>query len=103
MSDISPKLIRFGAIEVDRSLHRIRRDGQNVSVQPKVFELLCYLIDNRDRVVSKDDIQNAVWPDTIVTESSLTRTVMKARRAIGDDDQAIITNVHGVGYGIGDI
>ncbi len=89
---------RFLTVEIDLALRQVSVDGVLNEVQPKVFDLLIYLIDNRDRVVSKDDLQDAIWPDTIVTESSLSRTVMKARRAIGDDDQSVITNVHGVGY-----
>jgi DNA-binding winged helix-turn-helix (wHTH) protein/tetratricopeptide (TPR) repeat protein len=71
-----------------------------VTTQPKAFELLLYLVRNRSRAVDKDELQDALWPRSIVTETALTRCVMKARRAVGDDAdrQAIIKTVHGHGY-----
>ena len=89
---------RFGDIEIDLLLHQVRLNGEQVSTQRKVFELLCFLIENRHRVVSKDELQDAIWPNTIVAETSLARTIMKARRAINDVDQSVIVTAHGVGY-----
>ena len=76
------------------------RDGELISVEPKAFDLLVLLITNRDRAVDKNELQDNIWPDTIVTEASLTRCVMKARRAIGDDLAAneMIKTVRGHGY-----
>ena len=92
------KSLRFERFEIDVDLRQLTRDGRVVTVQPKVFDLLLFLIDNRHRVVSKDELQDAVWPGTVVTESALSRAIMKARRAIGDDNQSLLTNVHGRGY-----
>lgn len=71
-----------------------------VAVQRKVFDLLLYLIENRDRAVDKNELQDAIWPGTIVTETALTRAIMKARRAAGDDAvrQHVVKTVHGHGY-----
>ena len=77
-----------------------RCSGETVTTQPKAFELLLYLVRNRSRAVDKDELQDALWPRSIVTETALTRCVMKARRAVGDDadKQAVIKTVHGHGY-----
>jgi len=93
-------IFRFGDCELDPALRELRRAGQPVSVQRKVFDLLLYLLENRDRAVDKDEIQEAVWPGVIVTETALTRAIMKARRAVGDDAdaQAVLRTVHGHGY-----
>jgi TolB-like protein len=85
----------FGDCRVDIRSREIRRDGKLVAVEPKAFDLLLYLIAHRDRVVGKDELQQQIWPGVIVTEAALTRCVMKARRAIGDDP---IATVHGRGY-----
>ncbi len=92
-------MYRFENCELDASQHMFRRDGVRVPLEPKVFELLHYLIQHRDRAVDKDELQNAVWA-TIVTEASLTRAIMKARRVVGDDAtrQAVIRTVRRYGY-----
>lgn len=91
---------RFGDCELDTGFRELRRRGVVVEVQRKVFDLLIFLAQNRDRAVDKDEIQQAVWPGVIVTETALTRAIMKARRAVGDDadQQAVIRTVHGHGY-----
>lgn len=75
-------------------------DGTAVQVERRVLDLLVFLIENRHRVVTKDEIQDAVWPGTIVTETALTRAIMKARRALGDsaEAQTVIRTSHGEGY-----
>lgn len=92
--------IRFLDVEIDPGAREVRRGGEVVPVQKRVFELLAFLIENRDRAVGKDELQERVWPGVIVTETALTRAVMKARRAVGDDSdrQAVIRTVHGHGY-----
>jgi tetratricopeptide (TPR) repeat protein len=65
-----------------------------------VFDLLVFLVTHRDRAVDKDELQDQVWPGMVVTETALTRAVMKARKAVGDDaaTQAVIKTIHGHGY-----
>jgi len=96
----------IGDIELDTEQLELRRGVEVLAVQKKVFELLLFLINNRDRALTKDEIQAAVWPGTIVSETALTRAILKARRALNDDaqTQALIKTVHGVGYRfIGDV
>ncbi len=88
----------------DRALDPDRRElwvGDTVrETEPKVFDLIAYLLAHRDRVVSKEELQDALWPDLVVTEASLSRTIMKARRALGDDahEPAIIRTVPRKGF-----
>lgn len=91
---------RFGSCAVDASRRELRRDGAAVDVQPRVFDLLVYLLENHDRAVDKEELQDAVWPGMFITETALTRAVMKARKAVGDDAsrQEVIKTVHGHGY-----
>lgn len=100
MSEESSNILRFEACELDLDRRELRRDGELVALEPRVFALLVYLIEQRHRAVDKDEIQNSVWAGMIVTETALTRAIMKARRAVGDsaDAQAVIRTVHGHGY-----
>lgn len=91
---------RFGEYELDDARRELRRAGVPVETEPKAFELLLFLIRHRDRAVSKDELQNELWPRSIVTETALTRCVMKARRAVGDDaaNQRVIRTLQRHGY-----
>jgi DNA-binding winged helix-turn-helix (wHTH) protein len=93
-------LYRFGDCEVDESLRLLRRGGREVPLQPKVLDLLLFLLRHRQRLVPKRVLFRELWPDVAVTEASLTRLVKEARRAVGDDGrrQRIIKTGHGRGY-----
>jgi pimeloyl-ACP methyl ester carboxylesterase/DNA-binding winged helix-turn-helix (wHTH) protein len=90
----------FERCELDPGRFELRRDGAPVHVEPQVFEVLHYLVRNRDRVVPKSELLDAVWGDRFVSDSALTSRLKAARRAIGDDgrEQRLITTVHGIGY-----
>ena len=75
----------FEKCVLDTDRRELRRSESSVPVQPQVFDLLVYLIENRDRVVTKDDLLKAVWNGRIVSESTLISRINAARRAIGDD------------------
>ena len=100
MSKPSSNVLRFNGCELDLDSRELRRDGELVSLEPRVFALLAYLINQHHRAVDKDEIQDAVWTGRIVSETALTRAIMKARRAVGDsaDTQDVIRTVHGHGY-----
>jgi pimeloyl-ACP methyl ester carboxylesterase/DNA-binding winged helix-turn-helix (wHTH) protein len=77
-----------------------------VEIGPQVFDLLVYLIRNRDRVVTKDDLLDAIWEGRVVSESTLTSRINAARRAIGDTgaDQTLIKTIARKGFRfIGDV
>ena len=69
---------------LDADRRELRRGAQPIAVEPQVFDLLVYLAQNRDRVVSKDDLIASVWGGRIVSESTLTSRINAARRAIAD-------------------
>lgn len=90
----------FGDFEFDTELWELRRCSVPVGVQPKVLQLLLYLLEQRERVVSKEELLREVWPDTIVGEGALTRAVNLARHALGDGgrEQAIVRTHARRGY-----
>jgi TolB-like protein len=77
-------ILRFGDCEIDVERRELRRDKTVVHVEPQVFDLLIYLVGNRERVVSKDDLIASVWGGRIVSDSTLTSRVNAARKAVGD-------------------
>ena len=72
---------------LDTDRRELCRGLQSIAVEPQVLDLLIYLLQNRDRVVSKDDIIGAVWGGRIVSDASLTSRIYAARKAIGDSGQ----------------
>lgn len=90
----------FGPFELDTSTLELKRDGEPISVEPQVFELLVYLIENRDRVLSKDDLIEAVWGGRIVSDAAISSRIRLVRRAVDDDGtrQSVIKTVHGKGF-----
>lgn len=91
---------RFGDCELDIGRHELRRAGAPIAVEPQVFALLAYLVSNPDRVVSKDELNSAVWSGRAVSDSALSSRIKSARHAIGDDGkaQSLIRTVHGRGF-----
>ena len=77
----------FDSFVFDTDRRELRQGDAIVAMQPQVFDLLEYLIRNRDRVVSKEDILSAVWGGRIVSESSLTSRINAARAALGDSGE----------------
>jgi DNA-binding winged helix-turn-helix (wHTH) protein/tetratricopeptide (TPR) repeat protein len=94
------KLLRFGNCEVNALRHEVWRDGQLQPAAPKVFGLLVYLLQERHRVVQRQELLDAIWQRQDVSDSVLARTIMQARKAIGDSasQPTCIKTVHGHGY-----
>src|SRR5262245_11416867 len=89
----------FGDCALDTQRYELRRGGVRIPLRRKVFQVLVYLIEQRDRVVSRDEVLAQVWPDQYVGEETLTSCVKVVRRAVGDSGrvQRVIQTVHGHG------
>jgi len=87
--------LSFGDCEMSLERRELWRAKRAVHVEPQVFDLLVYLLQNRDRVVSKDDLIASVWGGRIVSESTLTSRVNAARTAVGDNgrEQQLIRTI----------
>lgn len=77
-------ILRFETFTLDTALRELRRDGALVALEPQVLDLLRYLIEARDRVVTRDDLLDAVWQGRIVSEATLSSRINAARTAVGD-------------------
>jgi DNA-binding winged helix-turn-helix (wHTH) protein/ATP/maltotriose-dependent transcriptional regulator MalT len=80
----NPTTYRFGPCELDEARRSLSAHGRELKLQPRVFDLLCYLVRHRERVVSKDELLDALWPGTIVVDNALQRVVSLARSALTD-------------------
>jgi DNA-binding winged helix-turn-helix (wHTH) protein len=80
-------LFLFNKYALDCERRELRADGTPVPVEPQVFDLLVYLIENRDRVVSKNDLIASVWGGRIVSDSTLDSRINAVRKAIGDSGE----------------
>ena len=81
-------IYQFGDHELDSESFRLTAGGEEIAVEPQVFALLQFLIENCDRVVSKDEIIGHVWDARIVSDGTLNSRINSARRAVGDDGKA---------------
>ena len=92
--------IAFNNCEIDTDLFQIARNGTMSDLTPQTMRLLDFLIENRDRVVSKDQLVEQVWERKFITDATLTTAIKEARQAVGDTgrEQHTIRTVYGVGY-----
>lgn len=90
----------FADCELDCQRRELRRNGTAVHLEPQVFDVLVYLVRSHDRVVTRDELLQAVWNGRVVSEDALTSRISAARRAIGDtgEDQQLIRTVQRRGF-----
>lgn len=93
-------LLTFGDCEVDTQLFVLRRQGLVCPIEPLVFNLLTFLIQHRDRVVTRQELLYAIWPRKVISESTLSSCIKAARHAVNDDGvtQAFIATLQRRGY-----
>lgn len=91
---------RFGEHELDPNAYVLRHAGREIALQPKMLDLLRYLIEQRDRVVSKEELLQALWPGEHVNDSAVAWTVSHVRTALGQGrgEKRPIETIHGRGY-----
>jgi len=92
--------VTFGEFVLDRAARQLLRGGEERRLEPKAFELLELLVERRPGAVSKQEIRDRLWPDTFVSESSLTGLMAQLRQALDDDPRhpRFLRTVHGFGY-----
>lgn len=97
---INPFMFRFGEFELNLDRYELKNSGAPVKAEPRVLEVLNYLIEHRDRVVPKEELLDKLWPDVHVSESALTTAIRDARRALNDSptEPRWIRTVYGRGF-----
>lgn len=100
MNSTSKQIFRFGDVEVDPSQGCLRRGGKELHLRQQTFQVMIYLLENRERLVTKDELLQSIWKETAVTDDALVQCVMDIRRAIGDDSRQphFIKTLPKVGY-----
>jgi len=93
-------IFQFNQYCVDTERYQLLSKGVELATEPQVFDLLVYLIENRERVVGRDELLDNLWKGKVVTDSALSARLKDARKAVGDsgERQAIIRTFHGRGY-----
>ncbi|HEY3055018.1 MAG TPA: winged helix-turn-helix domain-containing protein [Thermoanaerobaculia bacterium] len=82
---IASETYRFGDVTVEKATFRLSRGGVPLHIEPKALEVLIYLIEQRERVVPKQELLDQIWKGTTVTENALTRAIAQIRKVLGDD------------------
>ena len=93
-------IYRFGQFELDLATVELRARGERLSLEPQVFALLALLVENHDRLVSKDEIIEKVWDRRVVSDAAIASRIKSARQTLGDDGQSqrFIRTIHGQGF-----
>lgn len=90
----------FGKFTLDALRFELRCGNVPVQAEPQVISLLIHLVQNRGRMVTKDELAQAIWPGRAVSDASISSRIRSARKAVGDtgDSQSVISTVHGRGF-----
>jgi len=93
-------IYRFSNYELDEQRCELRYVGQLVAIEPKVFEVLAYLLQHRDRVVTKEELLEQCWSGTFVSDAALTRCLAKVRKTVQPEPAGppVIKTIYGRGY-----
>jgi len=82
---MSVRYYEFGPFQIDKLNHALLRDGDTIPLKPKVFDTLLLLVENRERILDKDEMLRRLWPDTVVEESNLSQNVYLLRKALCEE------------------
>ncbi len=93
-----PFIYGFGEFVLDVQRGCLLRAGEEIKLRPKVYEALRYLVENAGRLISKQELIHAIWPDSFVTDDSLVQCTIELRRALEDREQQILKTVPRRGY-----
>jgi len=89
---------QFGDFTLDVARGCVWKGGEEIKLRPKVYETLKYLVEHAGRLVGKQELIQAVWPDAFVTDDSLVQCTVELRRALGDHEQQLLKTVPRRGY-----
>jgi DNA-binding winged helix-turn-helix (wHTH) protein len=98
MDQIIPRILRFDQFELDLMRGCVRVAGRDLDLRPKAFQLLCHLAENAGRLVSKQELHDAVWGHVTVSDDALVQCIRELRQKLGDADRAVIRTVPRRGY-----
>jgi DNA-binding winged helix-turn-helix (wHTH) protein/Flp pilus assembly protein TadD len=100
MSGPQPSIYEFGEFRIEAGKRLLLRDGAPVALTPKAFDTLLHLVQNRQRIVEKDELMRAIWPDTVVEENNLNQNISTLRRVLGESrgENRYIATIPGKGY-----
>jgi formylglycine-generating enzyme required for sulfatase activity/DNA-binding winged helix-turn-helix (wHTH) protein len=98
MNQVAHRVLRFDRFALDLTRGRLRAGDEDIQLRPKAFEVLCYLADNAGRLVLKQELYEAVWPDVTVSDDSIVQCIGELRHKLGDDDRRLIKTVARRGY-----
>ena len=92
--------VRFGLFSLDAATRQLLRDGREVSLSPKAFQLLLLLVVNRERAVSRQELHQTLWPSTFVLDTNIASLIAEIRRALDDvaAKPRFIRTMHRFGY-----
>jgi DNA-binding winged helix-turn-helix (wHTH) protein/tetratricopeptide (TPR) repeat protein len=96
--DIAHRTFSFDEFVLDADRGALLKEGEDVPLRPKSFEVLSYLVSHHGRLVSKDELLKAVWADVVVTGDSLTQCLIEIRKALADKSKNIVRTVPRRGY-----
>ena len=95
---MSAPTYQFGEFTLDLTRGCVLKGGKEIKLRPKVYETLKYLVEHPGRLIGKQELIQAVWPDAFVTDDSLVQCTVELRRALADHDQQLLKTVPRRGY-----
>jgi len=94
----NPETYQFGSFTLDVARGCVLKEGEEIKLRPKVYETLKYLVEHPSRLIPKEELMQAVWPDAFVTDDSLVQCTVELRRALDDREQLLVKTVPRRGY-----
>jgi DNA-binding winged helix-turn-helix (wHTH) protein len=98
MDHVVHRVLRFDRFALDLARGCLRVGDQEIDLRPKTFEVLCYLTENAGRLLSKQELFEAVWPNVSVCDDSLVQCIRELRQKLGDEHRRLIKTVSRRGY-----
>ncbi|VAW35076.1 Adenylate cyclase [hydrothermal vent metagenome] len=93
-------IYKFNNFELDTDNYRLLTNGEEISVEPQVFNLIVFLVQNKDKTVTRDEILDTLWKGKVVSDTSINNHIKSARKVLADDGvkQQVIKTIHSRGY-----